>query len=281
MARKPGERFPSDHRRWFRVMEDILDDPKLENCSPDVFRFYFRLLAMLNRTKSRDGSISLGRRALNSAAGREQLRHSLRVARSGAEAGLYRLCVDGEQALITVSKWPELQYIAPTEPRRSPNDPPVTKTKTKTTTAPSVAVGADAPAAPDVDGFVSMLKGKIPTGLDGEIWATPAAWFEAHREQLTLDSQRDSGQNDGLEFQRHFRALMMRWWNHKQPKGGNGRARPDKLGVIAAEVEKSRQRDRERFDEQSTQQTGDGTGEGRETDGSGPALLDVPRHERR
>ncbi len=110
MTRK---KYPSDYRRWFKVQIDILDDPKLDSCSADVFRFYFRLLAMLKRINSTDGCITLGRRALGACAGRDQLRHSLRVASAGAEAGLYAMRLDGEQALITVSKWAERQELTP------------------------------------------------------------------------------------------------------------------------------------------------------------------------
>ena len=77
MARK---RYPSDHRRYFRVMEDILDDPKLDDETPaDVFRAYIRMLAMLNRTKSRDGVLTLSRRAASMVTGRE--RYGAAVAR--------------------------------------------------------------------------------------------------------------------------------------------------------------------------------------------------------
>ena len=140
--------YPSDHRRWFRVMEDILDDPKLgDGVSADVFRFYFRLLAMLNRTKSRDGAITLGRRALNLCAGREQLRHSLRVARGGALAGLYTLSVDGAQTLITVPNWPNRQEYAPAKLRPDSGETPATTPKTtpKTNTPPRSARGGHSP----------------------------------------------------------------------------------------------------------------------------------------
>lgn len=137
MARRKGETFPSDHRRWFRVAEDILDDETLNSVDPDVFRFYFRLLAMLNRTKARDGKIVLDRFALNACAMREQRRHALRVARAGAEAGLYRLSEDGEQVSIHVSKWAKFQELAPTKPRRRPNESPATTPTPKTTPTPT------------------------------------------------------------------------------------------------------------------------------------------------
>lgn len=114
------QRFPSDHRGWFRCLEDILDDPKLNgDCPADCFRFYIRLLAMLQRVGSRDGSIALDRHALGGLAGREQHRCALRVARVGAARKLYALCVEGPRTLITVSNWAKIQGFAPTPLREN------------------------------------------------------------------------------------------------------------------------------------------------------------------
>jgi hypothetical protein len=133
MSRQPGKTYPSDHRRWFRVTEDILDDEALESVSADVFRFYFRLLAMLNRTKARDGVIRLGRHALNACAMREQHRHALSVARSGAVAGLYALSEEGAHVVIAVPKWSEIQELAPKQPQRDPDETPATTPTPNTT----------------------------------------------------------------------------------------------------------------------------------------------------
>ena len=102
-------RYPSDYRRWFKVREDILDDRRFEECSPEAFRFYFLLLAMLKRTNSRDGKIILGRRAMNHLAGRSQLRYSERTAREVADYSLIALSRDGDSFLITVPKWAKVQ----------------------------------------------------------------------------------------------------------------------------------------------------------------------------
>ncbi len=113
MARR---KFPSDGRPWFRCLTDILHDPKLNgDCPVDVAWFYIRLLAILETTKSKGGQIALDKRGLNFCAAREQYRHALRVARTGALRGLYTLSVDGVQTLITVPNWPELQGYAPVE----------------------------------------------------------------------------------------------------------------------------------------------------------------------
>ena len=51
-------RYPSDHRPYFRVLDDILDDPALAKASEAEFSTFFRILAMLNRTQSRDGVLT-------------------------------------------------------------------------------------------------------------------------------------------------------------------------------------------------------------------------------
>ncbi len=132
-------KYPSDHRRWFKVREDILDDPALETCSADVFRFYIRLLAMLNRAKSRDGKLVVTRSALIHLSGRVHRPSALKIAHSGAEFGLYSASgqagvssksASGQTELLSihVSNWPEMQEFTPTPLREIP----LTKTKTKT-----------------------------------------------------------------------------------------------------------------------------------------------------
>lgn len=140
-SREKRPAYPSDHRRWFRVLEDILDSPKLDDDLPaDVFRFFIRLLAMLNRAKSRDGEITLSRRALNLCAGREQHRHALAIARRGADAGLYSLAVDGDRALIRVPNWPKHQGFTPEELRSGYVEGPAP------TPTPTPTPGGDAPS---------------------------------------------------------------------------------------------------------------------------------------
>ncbi len=132
--RKHGEQYPSDHRRWFRVTEDILDDPKLDDELPaDVFRAFIRILATLNRTKSRDGRLALSRRVASLVAGRERFGAALARLRLGADAGLYTLqCEDGK-TVIEVSKWPKHQGFAPTDPQPEPAETPAPTPTPKTT----------------------------------------------------------------------------------------------------------------------------------------------------
>ena len=97
-------KFPDDERDWFRCLTDILYDEKLNgDCPPEVAWFYVRLLALLKQTGSKDGSISLDRRALGFCACRAQHRHSLRIARAGAVRGLYTMSPLGEGSESTQS----------------------------------------------------------------------------------------------------------------------------------------------------------------------------------
>ena len=84
-------------------MEDILDDPRLNSLSGDEFRAYFRLLAMLNRTKSRDGEITLDRYALTACMMRAQVRHAEKTLQSLAEHGLCTLRALGEHSESTTT----------------------------------------------------------------------------------------------------------------------------------------------------------------------------------
>jgi len=106
------QKFPDDGRAWFRVTSDLLDDPKLNgDCSADVFRFYFRLLAMLSRTRNTTGTIELDRRALMFCAVRERFGAALALARHGAGRGLYTLSIEAGTTVVRVAKWPELQGL--------------------------------------------------------------------------------------------------------------------------------------------------------------------------
>jgi len=175
VARKPGETFPSDHRRWFRVYEDIIDDPKLSDLSGHEFRAYFRLLAMLNRTKCRDGIITFDRYALMACTMRAQVRHSERTLSALAEHGLCSMSKDGQHYVITVCKWSELQELAPTEPQRDPNETPAPKTTPKTTTKTKER---GEPSA-------LVLASEMPDATTEEIWTATNVALKAYMHRST------------------------------------------------------------------------------------------------
>ena len=159
-------------------MEDILDDPKLEQCSPDEFRFFFRLLAMLNRTKSRDGEIELTHAALRLLSGREQLRAAVAVWRRGNEAGLWRIRAEGPRNFTCVPKWPKVQELAPKLPPKAPEEiPPPTPTPTPTPT-PIIPDGDSDPPDPTSEPVEEKPKRKRKPPPE---WARDAAILLASR----------------------------------------------------------------------------------------------------
>lgn len=111
-------------------MEDILDDPALSEVSPEAFRTFIRLLAMLNRVRSVDGKISLDRRGICFVTARNRVDYALISLRElesvglikfpegdgdlrqvGARSDLGRSKV-GPKYDLAVAKWPELQGSA-------------------------------------------------------------------------------------------------------------------------------------------------------------------------
>lgn len=137
MARRKGESFPSDHRRWFRVMEDILHDPKIVAVGNDGLASFVRLLAMLNQRKSKDGRIDLDNLGLQAMSGKRRADVALTSAQRLADVGLISLERAGDVTKIRVSKWPKSQQLAPTNPRRRPSVSPAPKTTPKTTPTPT------------------------------------------------------------------------------------------------------------------------------------------------
>ena len=112
MARGDGYNRPSEHRRYIRLMEDVLDCPKVSQLDGDGFRAYVQILLMLNRTKSRDGKIVLNKHALMAATAKGRHDAARRVARHLADVGLMSVRHRGDVSWITVPKWAELQGFA-------------------------------------------------------------------------------------------------------------------------------------------------------------------------
>lgn len=141
------QKYPSDHRRWFRVAEDILDDPRL-NGEEWVWGAYFRILAMLNRTKSRDGTLRVSPRTLGVMMGRSRGDIAAKRLASLAHLGLIAAARYADFWLILVGKWPEHQGFTPTELRPGSVQTPSPTPKTTPTPTPTTEREPRPPAAP-------------------------------------------------------------------------------------------------------------------------------------
>jgi len=131
------KQYPSDKRRWFRVMEDILDDPKLGRLDLADLGLYVKLLAVLNRQKSRDGKATLDRFAACAVARRERFAYARPAFDRLAAGGLLRVSYGDGTITYHVLKWSELQGFTPLELRQeSVQTPSTTPTPTPTPTKP-------------------------------------------------------------------------------------------------------------------------------------------------
>ena len=125
------------------------------------------------------------------------------------------------------------------EQKRSPKKEEVRKKNEER----RVKSGADAPPAPDVMGFASMLKGQVPDG-----WATSRDWLADNADRLTAAAQLKAECDSGPQFNRAFKAVMLSWWDwaQKNPggstRGGNSKQaeRDRELAEILGEAEGDR-----------------------------------------
>ena len=185
MQRLARRKYPSDHRAYFRLLTDILDDPKLDALSGDACWAYVRLLAMLQRTTSRDGRIKFSRRSFCYAARRRTFAAARLLFDSVAAAGLVRIDYQPAAApqprgsgpvaaWLEVPNWPKIQGITPLQEKRDK------KEKRDKREQPDPAL--DGPAQPQ-PGLVSGLqkppvkrRKQCPENLTAEQWLQVHAW---------------------------------------------------------------------------------------------------------
>lgn len=122
----PRRRYPSDDRPYFRVLDAILDDEKLNALALEDQAIFFRLLATLNRQRSRDGWGFLNRFAACALAKRERWAYAVPAFDRLAAGGLLRVEYrDGGVAYLS-PKWPIIQGFTPAELRpNSVQTPPL------------------------------------------------------------------------------------------------------------------------------------------------------------
>jgi hypothetical protein len=106
--RKGGQRFPSDRRAWFRVIDDLLDDPRFD-AADWVLSSYIRILAVLNRSRSRDGSVRLSQAGLAKVLGKKKRDAQRKRLGYLVEIGLISAAYCADFTLILVPKWPRIQ----------------------------------------------------------------------------------------------------------------------------------------------------------------------------
>ncbi len=259
MARR---RYPSDDRPYFRLLTEVLRDPKLNvDCPARVAWAYVRLLAMLQQAGSRDGKITLDWRSICFCTRRTAIRHADKILREVEARGLCTLRPVGVHSESTrsalgvhsestpsplgvcyecaVPKWAEIQGFAPVkrgeekrgEKRRGPDGVP-----------PAAAAPQLLPGLEDVEFPKALTEGDqsrlltVISRLPGSK-AKKASWLSDNA--LLIAAEIDKGTWETPKARNAaLVALVCRWWNHEEKNPGRG-AR----GAESFEKQKSRELD--------------------------------------
>ena len=204
MARRDGYQRPSEHRRYIRLMEDVLDCPKLAQVDGDGFRAYVQILLMLNRAKSRDGQLALNKHAVMAVTRKGRSDAGERLLRHLADIDLISLRYRRDVALITVPKWAILQgYASPPVPVPVPkggDTPPKGRAK-------PVRKTSEGSKGDLTDTQVARLRAIQPIGLAGQdvTDAEIRCWFAAKQPKMVA-----------LGVKSTWRAAL-NWWPKVHP----------------------------------------------------------------
>lgn len=177
----PRKEYPSDHRRWFRVLEGILDDPGYRGLNNGDKAIWIDLLATFNRMKAhktgnaivlalRDATFVMGSRTT-----RDLFTRARRLTR-GVDVLFARV---PEGVLIYIPKWAEIQELTPSGlPRSSAATPCTTPSPTPTPIQPPPTVPPPSEPAPEQPpgkpargGGAQSRSAKLDARVD-EVWPT-------------------------------------------------------------------------------------------------------------
>ena len=235
MGRRPGQRFPSDGRQWFRVTSDILDDPRFLEADW-VLASYIRVLAMLKRKGSRDGSMHVSHAELQTLMGARR--------RDVAEKRLARLahvrltCAARYEHvwLILLPKWPTVQGIRPETSGHLPRKYTGTETETE--------IREERERAPNPTTQKRLLNLLSPyDGTDAE----KLAWWRL--EEATIRSLAERDFPDDLKRQKlEVRSRIHR--HYKQHLKGTGKPSTSTEAEMMQEATRKRLREIGRFSEE-------------------------------
>ena len=131
MSDKPRRKYPSDHRPYFRVLDDILDDSDLNELCLTHQAILFRLWAMLNRGDHREGRIQLSDQGVKRLTKRSRIWKAIEDLKSISSS---RICIytsRGDIHTLTVPKWPYVQGFAPSNSGETPAKPSYSTSITK------------------------------------------------------------------------------------------------------------------------------------------------------
>jgi len=240
-------------------MEDILDDPKLAECIPSACWLFIQILAMLNRSKSRDGLLTIPSRALNGLTGRDRTATDKLLA-SLQQAGIILYKRHGMSTRIEVPKWAKNQGFAPSKLRPGSVETP---SPTPTPTPNKKREEKKEPAAAAASLFPPRGNGKpkpekkpkrtpFPEPFPLDLRARLGTWaekhdFAPHQVAHAIDAVRDWAVSNGkvkVDWVAAIQGAMRAGWALPKPGGSSGDVQSRALAIVnrdrAAEKERNR-----------------------------------------
>lgn len=153
MARR---RYPSDQRPYFRVLDDILDCPKLASLEPADAWAFLRLLASFNRARVRGTDLELSLPSVRGALGKRRDRTAFELLDRLQGAGLITWSSTTRQPLgnrgvttrIRIAKWPKIQGFAPSLRGEESHSSSGSSERSTVRRAPTAALPPDGARAP-------------------------------------------------------------------------------------------------------------------------------------
>lgn len=134
--RRPGQKYDSDRRRWFRVDSEELP-ARTADLTDAEFRAFILLLAYANEHKAqeRDDTIVIARSQLLTVSpnSRESVAKSTRTIRELSAKQSWTILEEGAKWTIRLEKYSQKQGFAPARPAETPLTTPTPKTTPTTT----------------------------------------------------------------------------------------------------------------------------------------------------
>jgi hypothetical protein len=181
-------------------MVDILDDARMDE--NDVLASFVRLLAMLKRSRSRDGSIELSVSAQLAVTGKRKKDAARRSLQYQADIELISLRYRGDIASILVRKWPENQQLGISKSAYGDGDGDGEKKEREKT--------------PDSHRRAVLNLLSPHDGTDAEKWA----WYQQEIGNIEALAERDFP-DDPRKRKAEIRSRIIRHW--KQHLKGSGK----------------------------------------------------------
>lgn len=234
----PRNKYPSDDRRYVRVVSEGLADDTADLTDAE-FRTFILALAWANEHKAHQHGdwIHIAKSRVQALApnSRGSNAKSTRTILQLAAKQTWAVREEGARLSIHVRNYSQIQGFPPSKVPPDYDETPLpTPTPTLTPNLPPTLPRGGGDARPSRDDltrpWLNFLKGSIPNGLNGQTWDTIADWFDHHYDILDAEAEGNArtkaakanggGDSVGWEQQYNaaFKSVLNRYWKNKAPK---------------------------------------------------------------